>query len=794
MLKNNLVAIFRRFQRNWMVTFINGFGLCVGIAASVIIALYVHYEYSFDRYHKNADRIVRVVENLRVADNLLLQANTAPPMGPAFVREFSEVAAFVRFYENPYTVRKGGKTFYERKAYLVDASVFTVFSFQLLKGNSESALAAPHSLVLTQHTAHKYFGNDEPLGQLLELDRVPYTVTGVMSDVPENSHFTFDFLVSFSTYSTDNKQEEEVGWFSNTVYTYLLLNTPEDVVKLRNRMPVFIEKYIGDISRRYRMFYEDLPLQPLTSIYLDTPRALEHGTRGSRSNLFILCSIALLIIGLACINYINLTTAKATRLFKEVGVRKILGATRKSLVVQFLGESMALCLGATTIGLLIVLLALPSFNSLMETNLNIEGFDQTIFWPGIGLFSLLLGGISGIYPALITSDISPLLTLKNGSVGRGNVSLRKALVTGQFAISIAIITGALIVLDQLEFMRNFKVGYDKQATLIIDFNWDQKIADHLEAVKEELGRTPNVKSITASFGVPGGRFPNWDAGIETQHGKMMGFSINVNPVDHDFITAYGIKLVAGRNFSKSPGDDSTAFIINEAAVKKFGWSNEDAIGKKIVQRDKTGSVIGVVEDFHYQSLHYKVEPLLLQINLYWCRNFSIKLAPEDMAITIRALERKWKTLTDVPFEYSLLGEDNEHLYKSERSLSLVAIIFSGLAIFIAILGLLGLTTFSVERRVREIGIRKVLGSSRLGIVMLITGEFIGPVILAFVISIPLAIWFLNGWLQTFAHHIMLQPLTFMIAGALVIISAMFVVIFLSLKAAAVNPSDSLRTE
>ena len=414
----------------------------------------------------------------------------------------------------------------------------------------------------------------------------------------------------------------------------------------------------------------------------------------------------------------------------------------------------------------------------------------------IGTFGVVLGFLSGIYPALVMSDFHPLQILKNSSGSlKGRVGLRKVLVTGQFIASITLIAGAAFVVEQLQFMRNYKLGYDKETTLLIDYNWSPKISEHLEAVKQELLKIPTVVAVSASFGVPGEQIPNWDSGIETQPGKITGESLNVYLVDKDFLTNYSIKIIAGRNFSRDfPADDSTAFIVNEAAVKRFGWTPEMAIGKKASQREKRGTIIGVVKDFYYRSLHHEVEPLIIQVNHYWCKKLSIKIRPGDIPGTVIAIQNKWKTLADLPFDYSFLDQDYDRLYKSESQLSKLVIVFSVLAVLIAMMGLIGLTLFTAECRVKEIGIRKVLGSSAGDVVVLMAKEFVQLIIISFVVAVPLVSFLLNSWLENFTIHIELRAFTFVCAGLMVLGVACVVIVILTMRAALANPVQSLRSE
>jgi putative ABC transport system permease protein len=798
MLRNYIKAAYRNLLNNKGFTFINILGLAIGIASFIIISLFVYHELSYDRYHEKGDRIFRIVENLNTDNEALFQSTSSPPMGPAFAREFPEVTGFVRFLQSRYLVRKDGKTFLERECYLADSSVFDVFSFPLLKGNSKTALTAPHSIVLTESTAKKYFRDTDPVGQMLEMDNENYTVTGVMGNVPENSHFTFDMLISFTTFSSKNKEAGENAWFWNSFHTYLILAEGSNIKELRAKVPAFIEKYIGKQAREYKMFYSDLPLQPLTGIYLEAPRSWENGKRGSESNLFILSIIAVFILLIACFNYINLATARASRRLKEVGLRKVLGADRAALVWQFLGESIIVCFIATLVGALITLLLLPRFNMLTETSLSLTTGHQGIIWIGLLILSVVLGILSGAYPAFVASGFHPLQIFKKtpGALF-SNQWLRKMLVSSQFIISITLIAGTVLVFQQLTLLRTIHLGFDKEKTLILDFSGDGKINDHYESVKSELKNIPDVTAVSTSYTVPGESTTNLGSDVEIKEGVMSQTNINTFVLDYDFIPNYDIKVAAGRTFSRDfPADDTTAFMINEAAAKNFGWKTlETALGRKVDQQGKKGTIVGVVRDFHYRSLHLKIEPLLLHINKNWFQKFSVKIRSGNIPATVAAIGSKWKTLApDFPFHYSFLDQDYDRLYKSEDQLGKIVSIFSALAIFIASLGLIGLTSYAVERRFKEIAIRKVLGASAGGVVVLISREFMRLILVSFIIAIPITYYMINLWLDNFTDRISINPVIFVAAGLSVLLVSWLVISYLSMRAALANPVESLRTE
>ena len=804
MFRNYVTIALRNLTKYKGFSFINIVGLAIGLASFILITLYIYHELSVDRYHQNADNIYRITEDLRTENELLFQSTSSPPMGPAFAREYPEVLDFVRLSSEEIVVRKGDIQFYEEHALLADSSIFRVFDFPLLKGDAHSALVAPASVVLTETTARKYFGNEDPMGQTLIINggyynETSFMVTGVVADVPENSHFTFDLLLSFTTF-TSAMEEGWIGgaWFWNGFHTYLLLAEGEDnVAKLKSRMPDFIAKYIGTKEQGLKMYYDDLPLQPLTSIYLATPRAWENGERGSKSNIYILAIIAVFILLIASFNYVNLATARASRRVKEVGLRKVLGAQRRALVQQFLGESIIISVLSMLLGLALAVLLLPSFNHLLETSLSLTLINNWYFWSGLVGLSLVLGMMAGAYPAFLVSGFHPLLIFRHAPQSLyGHAWLRKVLVAGQFVISITLVAGTLLVFDQLALVSNLNLGFDKDRTLTVYFNGDQDIQERLASVKNELRNVPGVVAVSAASNAPGATISNRFSSVETATG-MSETNINTYLVDDDFIPDYDIEIVAGRTFSPDfPADDSAAFMINETAAKALGYQvPNEAVGVRVAQGDKEGTVIGVVNDFHYKSLHHQVEPLLLHQDRYSLNMLSLKIVSYDIPAVVAAVEQRWNSLAPhLPFLSSFLDQDYDRLYKAETQLSKVVTVFSGLAILVACLGLLGLTAFSVERRVKEIGIRKVLGASVKNLVLLISHEFFGLIVVAVVIAIPITYYVMNLWLESFTTRISISPLAFVVAGVMTLVVAGLAISYLSVKAAQRNPVDSLRNE
>jgi len=792
MFKNYFITAMRSLLRNKGFSAINIVGLAVGLATFSLISFYVYHELSFDRYHAKANRIYRIVENLRTENELLLQSVSSPPMGPHLLKDFPEIETYVRVQNWNLLVQRNGISYYEPDSYIADSTVFDVFSFELLAGDKKTALREPNAIVLTESMAKKYFGDEDPMGQLLKMDNNEYKVTGVMNDVPENSHFRFSSLISFSTWSRYNKQAEIDSWFWNGFHTYVLLREGSAVGNVQAKMPDFIERNM----KKGGMYYEDLPLQPLTEIYMAPQRSWENGTRGSMNNIYILAIIAVFILLIACFNYINLATARASRRLKEVGLRKSLGALRRMLIAQFLGESIIVACIAGVLAVGLAGLALQPFRTLVDSPLSFSIFPNPSNLIIIAIVLVLVIGVfAGAYPALIISGFQPLQIFRPAVRGLySHHNFRRALVSVQFVISITLVAGTLLVYDQLNLVQSQDLGFNKNATLVIPTNGDSAVVNHLDAVKNELKTVPGVRSITASAFVPGQGTTNLYTEIEMTDGKMSPTNINYNFVDHDFLSTYDIRLVAGRDFQRDvKADDTTALLINESGAKDFGWTPEQALGKKVKGR-YLGRIIGVVKDFNYRSLHTNVEPLLISLSS-WHGKLSVRIEDRDVPATVSQLQQKWSgLLPHLPFDYTFLDVQYDRQYKADQQLGKVAGVFTGLAIFIGCLGLLGLTSFAVERRTKEIGIRKVLGATVPQLVILIAHEFIVLILVALAVATPLTWYFIEQWEQNFTLQAVINPFQFLVAGLAVFTFAWITISILSYRAANANPTKALRTE
>jgi len=800
MLYNNIKIALRTLSKHRMYFLLNTLGLTIGIAASLLIFLFIRFELSYDEYHSKKDRIYKITEDLKTENELLFQASSSPPMGPTFQRVLPEVKSYVRFLNSGNClVKKEEEQHYEEDVYLVDNNVFEVFDWELTSGNPKTALEKPYTVVLTEEIAKKYFGDENPIGQSFSIDGDECEITGVLKKIPLNSHFRFTMLVSMETFMQRFDDNLAGAWFWNSFYTYLLLEEGEGQIdNLRDKVQPFIKEEITDKLSGVGMFYQDLPLQKLTDIYLAEGRAWENGERGNANNVSILSTMAILILLIAVINYMNLATAQASLRTKEIGVRKVSGAKRSNLMWQFLTESVVISCFSMVLAILVVWILLPYFNEILNKQLGIGILFEMPYIFLLLLGALFTGIVSGSYPALILSNFKPVNILKGSSKKvAGSSLLRKVLVVSQFAISMMLIAGTILVYQQLNFLKNKPLGLQKDQMLVISFNGHSSVRERVETFKNEFKNIPKVKGVSASQSIPSGNIGNNYAHVEIEEGKMSPTNINPIRLDYDFILLYGIEMAEGRNFSlKFPADDTTAYILNEAAVKNFGFpSLEAAIGKKFVMGNREGTIVGVTKDFNYKSLHKKIEPLVM----YPIRNghnyFTLKVESGEMQKTLAAVEAKWKALApELPFNFFFLDQNFDGLYTSEDQLHKTVIVFSGVAIWIACLGLFGLASFAVARRLREIGIRKVLGASISGIFMMVIKDFSGLIFIALGISIPVTNFFIGMWLDDFAFKISIGYSAFLIAGVAGFLIAGLTVSYQSLKAARVNPVNTLRAE
>ena len=792
MFKNYLKIALRNIRRHKGYSFLNVVGLAIGMACCILIFLYVRGELSFDRCHENSDQIYRLVLERRAPEGSKLDTSTPPPLGPALLNDFPQIAHAVRFFtkDNPIPlVSFDSNRFYERGFLFVDSNVFDEFTIPFLQGEPKTALQKPNSIVITQETARKYFGEDNPLGKMFVFENhLDFEVTGVVKNPPLNSTLQFDFLASFSTLYGWLGKEFLDNWQNNMCQTYLLLSKDSAPEELEQQLPAFIKKYLGETNSLQRIL-----LQPLNRIHLYSAQDFRLSSDGDIRNVYILSSVAFIVLLIACINFINLTTARSVRRAKEVCIRKVAGTTKSQLVRQFLGESLLLTGVALLSAIVVVEASIHHFDRLIGRSISTDAIQNG--WTLIGLLGiwLFVGLLSGGYPAFILSAFQPVHTLKGPpKTSSGGIIFRKALVVIQFAVSIALIIGTTVIYDQLNFIQNQRMGFDKDQIIVAPIR-DEGLRQNPDPLKSRLRQQAGILEVGAAALLPGGPVGKTRFRAEgiSDEGTM-----SMLWIDHDFIRTLGMKLIAGRDFSKNFGTDaSEAIILNEEAVGQLGWTSAEAVGKSFeLVGSKKGTIIGVVRDFNFTSLHHKIEPIVLHI-WPWLNYILVRADVAHVSGVLNDMKHIWQEFDpDHPFTFNFLNDNFDRFYQSEKRLGRISGYFSLLVILIACLGLFGLAAFTTQQRTKEIGIRKVLGSSVSGIIVLLTKEFIRWVIVANIIAWPVAYFVMNRWLQNFAYRIEMSLWMFILAGALALLIALVTVSYQAIRAATANPVESLRYE
>ncbi len=794
MIKNYFKIAFRNLWRHKSFSLINIIGLAVGMTACFLIFMYVRFELSYDKFNKNFDHVYRLNTDIKTPNEVLHWGSASAPMGPALKADYPQVKEFARVFGYSYLIESNNHKFQENNISFADPAIFKIFTLPFVQGNPATALNAPFSIVMTETSAKKYFGNGNAIGKSILLDgKIPATITGVMKDVPENSHISFDMLISESTMEK-KKMIDPTEWGNFSNYTYLLLDKSADVNKLQAQLPAFLVKHISEDKRRKGYNYE-LFLGPLSGVYMDAVRGAP--VNGSISNVYIFSVVAIFILVIACINFINLTTARASERAKEVGIRKVIGAAKSQLTKQFLGESIIICIISFLFAVLLSLLFLPMFNQLsgktISDNVFSHGYILILFFTAVAI-----GFVAGIYPALVLTSFNITSVLKGRfSNSVKGIVLRRGLVVVQFTVSIVLIVGTIVVYNQLNYMRSQSLGFNKDQMMVLDFSGDSAVETRAESIKYELKQIPGVLSASASSSTPGNGNPMAYTQVEGRSGAMESLNANLYDVDYDFISQYGIHILAGRAFSTDyPTDSTKSFIINEATLQNLGYTSPNqAIGKHFLQWGRDGKIIGVIKNFHFASLQQTIKPLALRINPHNTNVFTVKIAGGNIPATIASIQTKWKSLVpERPFSYTFLDENFNKQYKGEETFGMLFLYFAVLAIFISCLGLLGLASYSTLQRTREIGIRKVLGASVPVIVNMLSKEFLQLVLIAALIAFPLAWWGMHTWLQDFAYPINIGWWVFVVAGLLAFMVAITTVSFQAIRAALANPVKSLRSE
>ncbi|MBK7133018.1 MAG: ABC transporter permease [Bacteroidales bacterium] len=806
MFTNLLKHSVRSFKRQRAYIIINVLGLSIGIACSLLIALYVINEAGYDKYNEKKDRIFRTVLNGKIGGQEVTVAFSPAVMGPTLVKEFPEVEDFLRMTgRGPTVIEYNSQTFTEEHIIEADSSFFNFFSIPVIKGDLKNLLNAPHRIVLSETTAKRIFGDENPIDKPIKIgtDSTRYIVSGVMADVPENSHFEANIISSFMT----NPRSKDPIWLSNSFSTYLLLKPNSSYQTVDAKFPELMKKYVGPEVQQYMgISLEDFSaqgnkyrfyLQNLTDIHLDTTIQQEFKAATDPKYLKIFGGIAILIVLIAAINFMNLSTAQSSRRAKEVGIKKVGGSTRGMLIVQFLSESFILSFLALIFAVLIIKVTLPYFNNLLGASLSLKLISNWYTIPALLLFSLFVGLLAGSYPSMFLSSFNPYEVLK-GSVKNSvrNGRLRRVLVVFQFAVSILLIIGTMIMYRQISYMLNKDVGFNKEQLIVI--NRAQALGTKVKAFKDAVKEIPGVVNISSSTAVPGRN--NNNNGYTIEGRKDETFLLMTSWVDYNYLETYGMTLASGRSFNESFSTDKQACLINESAQKDFAITNLE--NTRFVTPGDSGKmtyiqVIGVVKNFNFESLRNPIGPYIMRFQndgMLW-GYITVRLTAQNYSSTISAIENKWKEfIPNNPLQYYFVDEDFEQMYIQEKQNAQMAVIFSELAIFIAALGLFGLTSFTVEQRTKEIGVRKAMGSSVAGIYAVISREVIILVTISSLIAWPVVYYWAGKWLENFYYRINLGLFTFVAGLTIALGIAIMTISYRILRAARVNPAQSLKYE
>ncbi len=796
MIRNYFKTTFRYLWNNKVFSFINIIGLVTGICVCFFALLYVHFELNHDTYNLQADNIYRVVTDVKTPTGISYESTSAP-VGPAMKAAFPEVKDMARVFMDDMILQSNPNNANKEEVAYADSSVFKVFTWPLLRGQLGHMFDAPGNVVLSETAAKRYFGHSDPLGQTLLINgKVKATVTGIMKDIPYNSHLRVDFIFSISTLISWDDEGWNHRWNHFGFYTYLLLQHGQSAASLQSKLPAFVNANFNKDEFKYQ-----LALEPLKRVYLyGKPRGHRTGTSatGSISNVYIISVVAILVLFIACFNFINLTTAFSLQRTKEIGVRKVLGASRYQLILQFFMDALMLCLISFVIVLLLATLLLPLFNQLVGTIVagNIFTDFQHILW--LFLIAVVVGVLSGAYPALFLSGFKPISSLKGktGSSGTGLV-LRRSLVVAQFGISIFLIIATGVVYMQLNFMQNKQLGFQKDHKLVIDYQFDSHINEHADGVKQQLMDIPGVSMVSFSSSIPGTSNNQFVTLIQNSRGENQQQKTDAYFIDDAFLKQFHIDVIAGRGFSHNLAADSMkSMLINQSMLKALGFTNaNDAIGKQFTQLHHQGTIVGVIKDFHNHSFVEIVQPLTLRVDPEHLTNITINITAENVNATVNKLQIAWKSIAPgLPFIYFFADEAYNQQYIAQERFGQLFICFAVVAIVISCLGLVGLSAYNIAQRKKEIGVRKVLGASVSNITLMLSKDFVKLIIIALLITSPVSWLLMNHWLQSFAYRIDIPVWVFVLSGLAAIFIALFTISFQSVKAAIANPVKNLKSE
>ncbi len=797
MFRNYLLVTLRNLKKQLSYSIINVVGLGLGLAICLLLTIWTKNELSYDRFHDKSDRIYRASLEYSFGGQTAKTSVSPTALLPVLQKNFPEVENGVRLYNpasfNPYIIRKNEKLFQEERFYFADSTFFEIFSFHLIEGDPHKALVNPQSVILSQAMAKKYFGEEDPIGKALQINNgADYIITGIIEDAPENSLLQFDFLASFSSLDASKEQI----WWSANYQTFLLLAPNTNLVSLSEKTNALIKKELSS-ELTNENDYVKYNLMRLTDIYLKSDTNNEPEIIGSIDYVYGFGTMGLLILIIACINYINLATAKATDRAKEIGIRKVVGAEKRQLFFQFIGESIVITLLAFGLAFLMAQLALPLFNSLTGKHFTAALISAPLFLLYCFAAILVIGFVAGVYPALAITAFKPIRVLKGNfkSSGKG-IWLRKSLVVFQFGATIVLIVGTIVILKQLHYVQNTRLGYSKENVIILPL--DKKMGPSYDQLRTEFLRSGKVLQLGRATESPTKIGGGYSINIT---GQEHGMVVTAMCADTTFIPTMGMEFIAGRNFTEGDfqrlrSDTAISFILNESAIHELSIDAEKAIGTSVNLNGRKGEIVGLLKDFHFASLHQAIGPLVLfneedQLNFLF-----VRIKTDDIKSTLSELKTIYNNvIPHRPFEYEFLDEQYEALYSSEQRMSKISIAFAVFAILIACLGLLGLVAFSASQKTKEISIRKVMGASAPGIVILITRDYVRLVFIAIMIGLPLAYWIIEKWfLNSFVYKTTIGPWPLIIASISCFLIAFLTSSYQAIKAAFINPAETLRNE
>lgn len=798
MIRNYLSIVLRHIRHSPLYAFINVFGLAIGLACCIVIYLFIKDEKSFDDFHSKKENIYRLnqVQNFSGAADTRNLPTSAPGMGPSILNEFPEVVSFTRINNREkQLVVKDEKRFILPHLMYVDSTFLEIFDFELLHGDRRKALDEPNTMVVTKSTALKFFKNPgEAMGNTLTYMNVEHKITGILENVPENSHLQFDVLTSMTSFS----ESWNNLWMRGVVNTYLLLQSNTKAKALEDEFPALLRRHVDDpdINKRIVLYLQRLDDVHLTSTEIDFDYNNYRRFNGTYLDIFAIVGMFILLI--AGFNFANLTTARASQRWREIGVRKTVGAKKSQLFLQFVFESAVFSFFAVLVAALIVILFLPLTNDLIGRNLSFarllnEPSNILYIIPGMLAFVI----VSGIYPSIVMTSYNTVRVLKGGGKGDARSFLRSGLVVGQFSLAVGMIVSTLVVLQQLSYIKNKDLGYDKEQMMLIDM--DREAGEKFEMLRTELKRSPLILGVTASSHQLGQFYNENRQEFQVKsHEEVLKSKPSKMNVDYEYLAVYGIKLKEGRNFSKDlASDNGMAFIINESLARELAL--KETVGAPAgpiwYHNDSLGTIIGVVEDFNFKSLHDEIYPLEMEWHPDWgYSEMSVKIDGARVEDAIAFVKDTWTKHINYPFDYSFLDEHFENLYRAEQQMGAVVTVMAGLAIFISCMGLFGLAAITTERKTKEIGIRKVLGATERQIMTLLSRNFTVLIILSVVLASPATYWFLSRWLESFAYRISINPLLFLTGGGIALAIALLTISYHTLRSARANPVDALRSE